>query len=351
MTSRACDSLTWNGITYTIDGDYQQVLTSRLPSHCDSIVTLHLSFIHSVSSDITDSFCAGTSYHFAGNDITSGGVYYNYLSTAEGCDSTVQLFLTMLTPPAVSIDHEYDCDNKLQFLHANANVDHISWSSSEGWPDEWGSPHSRNLTVSVERPVVMILTADYNDYPTCPNSASVTLRPIVKPQAQMQVSPEFLTADDMTLTVLAHCRNENGRQWYIDGVEVGNNERLTYDVNSDADSVIVTLIAYNKHCTDTAEQIIYVRRSTIWAPNVFTPGLSTNSTFDIVYTGIIEYELDIFTRQGLHVYHKETNERPWDGTHNGIPCPQASYAWIVRYRSIVDPKNWHTMKGTVTILR
>jgi hypothetical protein len=136
-----------------------------------------------------------------------------------------------------------------------------------------------------------------------------------------------------------------------DGEEVGHSEHLTYDADSDADSVIVTLIAYNKLCIDTIEQTIYVRRSTIWAPNVFTPELPTNSTFDIVYTGIIEYELDIFTRQGLHVYHKVNDERPWDGTHNGTPCPQASYAWIVRYRSIVDPKNWHTMKGTVTVLR
>lgn len=346
-----CDSILWYGRTYTADGDYQHLLTSRLPSHCDSLLTLHLTVNRSVISDITDSFCTGASYHFAGEDISTGGLYHERHTSYQGCDSTVRLFLTMLAPPVVRIDHSYDCITLSHLLRANANVDHISWSTSEGWPDEWGSQQGLTLALNVDHPLTITLFADYNDYPTCPNTASVVLQPVIKPQALMQVSPEFLTNESLTISAASRSHDAQWLQWFIDGNEYSNDENITYRADDKADSVTVTLLVSSSLCTDTTEKTVYIRRSTIFAPNVFTPDESTNRTFGIVCNGVMEYEFTIYSRQGLLLFQSSSDSLQWDGTKNGNPCPQGTYVWIVRYRSIIDPKNWHTEKGSITLLR
>ncbi len=257
----------------------------------------------------------------------------------------------MLTLPVVSIDQSPDCETGTHILRANSNVDHIRWTSSSGWLDEWGSDQSHILAVNLNSTVIFTLTADYREPSICPNSASDTLHPLIMPLADMKVSPDFLTNDNMTLSAISQSRNAEWLQWYIDGSDYSSDSRISYTALNDADSVTVTLIAINNPCTDTTERTIHVRRSSIFAPNAFTPDESTNRTFTIFTDGVIEYQLDIYTRQGLHVYTTTADGLPWDGTHGGQRCPQGSYVWIVRYRSIIDPQNWHIEKGTVTLIR
>ena len=167
----------------------------------------------------------------------------------------------------------------------------------------------------------------------------------------MQVTPEFLTNESLTLSASSHSRNALWLQWFINGSEYSYNEHISYTADDKTDSVTVTLLAYSNLCTDTTEKTIYVRRSFIFAPNAFTPDESTNRTFGILCNGVVEYELSIYNRQGLLLFQSTSDGLQWDGTKNGIPCPQGTYVWIVRYRTIIDPKNWHTEKGSITLLR
>lgn len=346
-----CDSMTWYGTVLHEDGEYQHLTTSMTPAHCDSVVTLHLDVIKSTMNDIVDSLCAGSTYSFAGNEIYSGGLYYDTLISADGCDSIIRLMLTSLTPPTVTIDHDYDCLSRMHFLTAVSNVDHVCWSSSGGWPSEWGSPNSHTTAVSVDRSVVVTLTADYNSYQTCPQSSSIVLNPIIMPQARMHVTPEFLTGENLKLSAVSRSHDAEWLQWFVDGSEAGSTERIEYIASPGADSVVVALVASSQLCVDTAEQTVYVRRSSIFAPNAFTPDEATNRTFSIFCNGVIEYELRIYTRQGILVCQSVMGDEPWDGTKNGKPCPQGGYVWVARYRSVSDPLNWHYEKGTVMLMR
>jgi hypothetical protein len=370
-TAAACDSIRWYGNTYIAPGDYYHILSSVLPSHCDSILTLHLTVNHSVATDITDSICTGSTYFFAGQYIVESGTYNKVLTSAVGCDSTIRLHLTVLERPTLTIDSSHDCLQGLYFLRANTSVDYIHWSSSVGWPAEWGSDMIRNLTVHINRPTVFTIFADYHSYHTCPVITSFTVNPLVQPSAVMQVTPEFLTNGSLTFNAVSHSRNYEWLKWFIDGDEVSNNyahgdvggsannDRITYTADNSADSVIVSLLVMNQLCSDTAEKTIYVRRSSIFAPNVFTPDEATNQTFSIICNGVIEYELTIYTRQGLFVYSDKASRdeennlvtAPWDGTKNGAPCPQGFYVWVIRYRGIAQPQNWYEEKGSVLMLR
>ena len=40
----------------------------------------------------------------------------------------------------------------------------------------------------------------------------------------------------------------------------------------------------------------------------------------------------------------------WDGTHEGVPCPQGTYVYYIRYMDNHDAA-WKTVKGTVTLIR
>ena len=93
----ACNSYTWNDSTYNTTGVYQQTLTAS--NNCDSTVTLHLTVNYSVTVPLTSQVCAGTRYQENGFDtlFTTPGTYVltNYATSQYGCDSTTNLTLTV----------------------------------------------------------------------------------------------------------------------------------------------------------------------------------------------------------------------------------------------------------------
>lgn len=87
----ACGSYTWNGIEYTEDGDYEQVLPSVYG--CDSTVVMHLSFIDSY--DVETEATACDSYVWNDEVFTESGVYEHTFTSQYGCDSIVTMNLTI----------------------------------------------------------------------------------------------------------------------------------------------------------------------------------------------------------------------------------------------------------------
>ena len=347
-----CDNYMWqDGTVYNYSTYGPQIHISNYYG-CDSIVILDLIIKHSSLTELTDSFCHGTQYEYNGNTLTTGGIFIDTIKNAVGCDSTVRLTLTMLAKPMVSIKDAPDCETQLHYIHASTNVDYLEWTVDGYWNNDWGSQHGRNLIIHHPTSLQLSLKVDYLDHTLCPNTATVTLKPIISPHAEMDVTPDFLTYDQATLTALSKSTGADWLQWYINSEDAGGENIVQYTADKNEDSVTLMLIAANSTCLDTAEKTVYMRRQTFYAPNVFTPDEPTNKTFNIFFTGIIEYKLDIYNRQGLHIFSSSSiNTKWWDGTYNGHRCPQASYVWILRYRSEIDPQNWHTAKGMVTLLR
>ena len=347
----SCVPLQWiDGNTYTSSTD-SPVFTIQSVHGCDSVVTLHFELLPASYTDIVDSFCTGTSYQFGALTLTEGGLYTDTLTATNTCDSIVSLNLTKLPLPYINIVKDDDCQTQTHHIHVETDVDYLYWTcDAQSWNNSWGSVHSSNLTVNSSFPITFTLMADYHEYPTCPNTAMTTLQPIVQPHALMTVSPESITYETPTLVALSQSTGAKSLQWYIDGDDAGNSHSITYTPPSGYDSVVVTLIAFSDLCSDTTEKTIPIKQQTLYLPNAFTPNESTNNTFSVFYDGIIEYELYIYNRQGILLFQSKTNGEAWDGRYNGMPCPEGSYVWLVKYRSEVDPQYWHYDKGTVTIL-
>jgi len=90
-TTTACDSLVWNGTTYTTSGTYTWSGTNA--AGCDSTATLNLTVNHATTSIATVTVCDSLIWN--GTKYTSSGVYTYSTTNAAGCDSTATLNLTV----------------------------------------------------------------------------------------------------------------------------------------------------------------------------------------------------------------------------------------------------------------
>ncbi len=100
MEVTACESYEWNGETYTQSGDYTRFFTTT--NGCDSIVTLHLTINNSVTGEPeTATICYGETYTWNGYTYSTEGEYSIVLMNALGCDSIATLHLTVLPEAAV----------------------------------------------------------------------------------------------------------------------------------------------------------------------------------------------------------------------------------------------------------
>ena len=79
--------------TLTTAGNYIEVFQSV--NGCDSIVNLTLSVYPVFNNSTKASICAGENYEFGTQSLNQAGEYYGQFETANGCDSVVHLSLTV----------------------------------------------------------------------------------------------------------------------------------------------------------------------------------------------------------------------------------------------------------------
>ena len=349
---QSCDPYTWidsNTYAASISGPTHLLQTVH---GCDSTVVLEFTRVNHVTTNLFDTICRGVRYPFGGGEYGESGIYSDSLLTTKGCDSVVLLNLHVLEPPTIEITWEHDCDTRIYTITGHCDVPWFEWSSFPDDPALTGHTHDRTIQVRPTTHETYLFHADYKDVPTCPSSDTVNLSPLLRPHALIEYTPEFLTYDQLHLSAISRCTNEETRRWTVNGNDMGDQERIGYlaDPRTD-DSVVVELTAHHGICHDTDLVVIPFRKAAIWAPNAFTPGESSNNQFFVRYLGITDYSIDLYTRGGVLVWHSNDMNEGWDGTYQGKPCPQATYVWIVHYRDVTAPKNLLSKKGTVTLLR
>ncbi|MFY8133084.1 MAG: hypothetical protein ACOVOL_07595, partial [Bacteroidia bacterium] len=89
----AGSSYFFNGSPRNTAGTYLDTLVSSLG--CDSVVTLTLNVNQPTSSSISATICAGSTYSFGGVNRSIAGTYTNTLVGTNGCDSVVTLELVV----------------------------------------------------------------------------------------------------------------------------------------------------------------------------------------------------------------------------------------------------------------
>jgi hypothetical protein len=117
-----CDSLTWiDGITYTSSNNTATYALST-SNNCDSIIILNLNLLESTSAQISDTSNSGVSYDFNGTILDSNGIYVQILTNSVGCDSIITLDLTFIS------GIESQLENKIH-IYPNPGKDELTISS------------------------------------------------------------------------------------------------------------------------------------------------------------------------------------------------------------------------------
>lgn len=311
----------------------------------------------------SDSICEGESYDFNGRIVSYTGIFFDTLPrVGTDCDSVIVLHLAVLDiPNPVIYSRTYCNDNEGFDLFCATGYGYHLWSSQPPDSDILADPHSPTIHVNPAVPTTYSHYVDYRESPPqCPASDSRLVHPIHPVIAAMHVTPDIVTFDHLQITAedfslgsrVYYSDGWSGRNWYINGIlQDDYHECATFNVDPSWDDTIVLMMeAYTPSCIDTAIKYIPFHKVALFFPNAFTPSAAANSLFAPVLVGVLDYEIWIFDRRGLLVYHT-ADGTPWDGTAHGRPCPQGLYVYRCRYREVSTPDGYQTLDGTVTLLR
>ena len=147
--------------------------------------------------------------------------------------------------------------------------------------------------------------------------------------------------------------------WEFNGVTFLQSTRhypVHIDIGDECDSIIYYDLTVIHHGGgSTPDTVPHQPLDTIFvlAPNVIMPNgdIEANRTFRLFCSkDVVVAEVYIFDRVGRRLAHFNGLTEEWDGTYDGIPCPQAAYAYYVRYIDGSN-RNWKTKAGTFTIIR
>ena len=357
-----CDSLAWGGITYTVSGVYTQTYESMY--RCDSTVVIDLTVLPTVYTDEQLLLCE-SDLPYVYNDtvfdrFAQSGMLQFVRTAASGCDSVVRLNLDvyhgpLTTPPTV----EFLCDRmqyRLIVLHSD-DVSSVTWSSVPGDTAVASQTHADTIYVAPSEPTTYTVSA-VAPLEGCSNSKSVMVDPVPQFRAAIYLVPPYITVDRREFIVEE--RNEGDilwYNWYVDGADYGSEHRFTYTVPLGVDDVELMLVAAESRygCVDTAVTVVRRQGGILYAPTAFKPAdmSSDNKRFHVRLENVVEYEITIYSRTGVQVFHSTDIFDSWDGNlqRTGEKCPMGVYTYIIRYSTDDAPRSPQTAKGSVLLIR
>lgn len=290
------DTLKW---TFNDAGLYDVSVNFDYLDDCQSrIDTLFFNVVVSSNESTTfDTMSCDGSFEWNGHTFDAQGTYVDTLATAKGCDSIVTMNLALFDVTYGFVD-TVDCDSVVfndSVFHGNSLVVADTTIGANGCD-------------------------------------SIT---------KMQIIVHRSKSTELNVSI-----NEGDSLLWIDGQyynDPNDHPTVTLQTSEGCDSAVsLNLNVIAAPPRDSSE---------IWIPNVFTPDNESNRLFRVYGIDLIEVHVYIFNRWGNIAADFDGLTECWNGTHNGQPCKQDSYTYLVEYKIKAMPSVKKIKKGTVTLLR
>ena len=320
----------WNGLTFNGPGTQSVTLTNA--AGCDSIVTLDLAVNpNNIGTDVQTA-CGSFTWidDVTYTSSTNTPLYTIVGGNINGCDSTVNLNLTVLQPSSNTINIS-SCG---PYLAGNGQLYAQSTAFTYTIPNAVG----------------------------CDSNITVNLTVIAVPSAAFSSTPELL---EYGLTEIQMIDQSTGQidtwSWTISS-ENGNIQSsnlqnpLLYLPNNLSGNITFQLtVSNNQGCTDNATSVLTILEdAAIYIPNSFSPdGNNFNNTFQVAGRNISPtfFELNIFNRWGELIFLSKDLNVGWDGSVNTYgPAPIGVYTYKVSFRFANQDDN-QTITGHLNLLR
>ncbi len=314
---------------------------------CDSVVTLQLFIVQPSFTAISASICSGDSYDFNGQNLTVAGQYSLTIPSVFGCDSLVQLTLTVNPLPIVSVQDTMVCANTPLNLFAYGALSYV-----------WGIPQNPNGSISV----VPSQTTSYSVYGmdalgcmSTTQTLTVTVDPTPIPNFYLE--PDQVEIDDPNISIFNITSGNNQSTWTILGSSFVNNQSsFNVQLPFQEGTYTVQLISETAiGCQDSLVITASVQDNVaLYVPNSFTPdGEEFNPVFLPVFsTGFtpINYGLSIYDRWGGTIFESANHTIGWDGRLDFVLCPVGTYTYQISYTR-KDGESPIVIDGHVNLLR
>lgn len=329
------DSYDFNGQIIFEEGVYRDTLPNS--QGCDSISELHLRIIPADPIPIEESICPGDSFNLNGRFFSEAGVYLDTVTTQLGCDSIIELHLSLSPVPTVNVgDDQLLCGEAAFPVTVSANASgNLSYQWNTG-------ATTQSLSVSQAGNYSVTVTNEYG----CTDSDEMEIRLKDPITLTVEATEEICTTGVATLVATTNAPNVEWNTGETShGIEVTTTG--TYIVR-----------AYDGPCEETDTIELPECPPLLEFPNIITPnGDGSNDVFAIVNLDInIPNYLVVYNRWGKKVFEKENYQTyARDGiiynAELGFTAEKLSdgvYYYAFHYEGKVYKLDHH---GTITVIR
>lgn len=278
--------------------------------------------------------------------------YYVKITNSEGCTGwdSVNVFVMQPTLTTLPADGNI-CLGDTAFLIAG-KADHYQWESVPPDSSLLGQEKNGTIKVSPKSTTLYALTPfGSNGCSAEKIYATISIHPL--PKLAVEVTPAVVDPTDPTVTLTDVSENGANSFWGFGLNNFASGRSVTHTfTNLNRDSVTVILQSSNDlGCSVDTMFRIAVQSVAIWMPNVFTPNRAENSVFRISTVNELDYfTMQIFNRRGMLVFESNDPKFIWDGSHEGVYCPQGVYVYICNYR-LAGTDQVDQATGSITLLR
>lgn len=332
-------------------GDYyEEFISSR---GCDSFVNLSLS-VYDLNVQLTETICFGETYDLGSQVLASSGLFSETFVTSMGCDSVVEIDLTVLDRETLDLDSliidpscEGFSDGSIQVTVVNGEYGPYSFDLGDGLVDNADfvglSEGVFNLSI-------------FNAF-NCSTEVPISLD---DPDPFILTLPADTTIDIGDLVDIAIDINQpfNSLTWDPEDTSPCG-DCLAFSFLPPG-SQLYTATAINQDGCETSDAIfitIVVNEDDldIYVPNVFDPTTLQPNDGLLIGTkpGLVRTikEFSVYDRWGNLVHRSKDFEdlKLWDGRINGKLAMPGVYAYLLEV--ILVDGNTYNVHGGVTIIR
>lgn len=342
------DSYSLNGKKFYTQGRYAD--TIKITNGCDSVLMLNLTLYDKYASEIKAEICAGEKYVLSGRDFDKEGVYPIMLNSLFGCDSLINLSLTVRKPEAkFSVSEQLGCTTT-EFLFQNTSIrplKNVIWDFGNGKTD-FGDEVKMIFNSAGEYTVTLTIT----DTMGC--KAQTTRNNLIRvspgPKAGFYF-PENIFENNPLVRISDASEGAVSWQYILsDGFEYEVSD-FNHNFKNPGNYQIIQRVTNALGCVDTISATVTVFPvSSMFVPNSFSPNQDgTNDIFFARGKMVMDFELRIFNRWGDEIFFSDDINNGWDGTFKGMECPQDVYVYRILWADHL--KTDRSLLGRITLWR
>jgi gliding motility-associated-like protein len=328
----------------------------------------------------TKTICAGTSSGLSANAFGGNGIYqYNWLpnniagqlisvnlnnttvytvTVNDGCSqpviATTTIFVETVPTPTLLANKYSGCSPVcVSFTNTAFNptlsIQNSLWTFSDG---SFATGQQPNHCFTNKG--TFTATNSFTTTSGCKNTVQLTnyINVFQKPDAEFSASNYLFENSNPEVNFYNNSANAINYFWDFGGLGSSTLVNPGHSFNEPG-KYLVTLIAMNGFCSDTAYKIIECLPAyTFYAPNTFTPNNDKRNDFFFPLGegwDVKTYSLMVFDRWGEKIYETDQVDGWWAGTFKGEEVKEDTYIWKVNLKDIFGMQ--HNYIGHIILVR